>query len=254
MESKSLTGKVAFITGASSGFGVHFARLLAREGARVALGARRLDKLEKVADEVRALGVRAKAVTLDVGCVESVREAVGLAEGELGAIDILVNNAGVTTAKAALDHSEAEWDVVLDTNLKGAFLVATEVARSMKGAQREGVIVNVSSILGLRQAGAVTPYAVSKAGLIQLTKQLALELARYRIRVNAIAPGYFETDLNRAYFATEEGKALIKRVPQRRLGQLEDLDGPFLLLASDASRYMTGSVIVVDGGHTVGSL
>jgi NAD(P)-dependent dehydrogenase (short-subunit alcohol dehydrogenase family) len=251
---RSLEGKTAFITGASSGFGVHFARLLAGAGANVALGARRLEKLEALANEMRTAGTRAVPITLDVTSVASVQEALARAERELGGIDILVNNAGVTTSKAALENTEQDWDFVLDTNLKGAFLMATEVARSMRRAQRGGAIINVASILGLRQAGYVTPYAVSKAGLIQLTKQLALELARFRIRVNAIAPGYFETDLNRTFFASEEGKALVKRIPQRRMGQLEDLDGPLLLLASDASRYMTGEVIVIDGGHTLSSL
>lgn len=253
-DGKLLAGKVAFITGASSGFGCHFARALARSGADVVLGARRLDRLEKVAQEMRALGVRALPVVLDVSSVTSVRDAIALANRELGGIDILINNAGVTTAKPVLEQEEDDWDLVLDTNLKGAFLVATEAARCMRRAQREGVIINIASILGIRQAGHVTPYAVSKAGLIQLTKQLALELARAGIRVNAIAPGYFETDLNRSFFETAEGRALIKRVPQRRLGRLDDLDGPLLLLASDASRYMTGTIIVVDGGHTLSTL
>jgi NAD(P)-dependent dehydrogenase (short-subunit alcohol dehydrogenase family) len=253
-EARPLAGRTALITGASSGFGAHFARVLGRAGANVILAARRLDKLEETAADIRNLSVRAIPLALDVSSASAVREAVAQAEGALGGIDILINNAGVTATKAALDNTEQDWDFVLDTNLKGAFLVATEVARAMRNARREGSIVNVASVLGLRQAGHVLPYAVSKAGLIQLTKQLALELARWRIRVNALAPGYFATDLNREFFTTEDGRALIRRVPQRRLGQLDDLNGPLLLLATDASRYMTGSVIVVDGGHTVGAL
>jgi len=169
-------------------------------------------------------------------------------------VDILVNNAGLVRDAAMLDQSEEDWDTVLDTNLKGMFLLSKAVARAMRDRGTGGTIINIASILGLRQAGGVLPYAVSKAGAIQLTKTMALELARFGIRVNAIAPGYLDTELNRDFWRTDAGKTMLKRIPQRRLGQLEDLDGPLLLLASDASRYMTGSVIAVDGGHLLSTL
>src|SRR5690606_16004811 len=167
-------------------------------------------------------------------------------------LDGLVNNAGVTATIPAMDLSADDFGSVIDTNLKGVFTVAQAAARNMKG--RGGSIVNIASILGLRVAGALSAYAASKAGVVQLTKALALEWARYDIRVNALCPGYIETPLNRDFFATPAGEALVRRIPQRKLGQLSDLDGPLLLLLSDASRYMTGSVIAVDGGHLVSSL
>ncbi len=244
-----LSGKRALVTGASGGFGSHFARVLAAAGATVILAARRVNLLEAVAADIAAGGGRAMTLVLDVGHAESVRAALSAA----GRVDILVNNAGITNTKAALDQTEEDWDRIIDTNLKGAWLVALETARHMKGTGG-GSIINIASILGLRQASHVGPYAVSKAALLQLTKQLALELARYEIRVNALAPGYFATDLNRDYFATDAGSALIKRIPQRRLGNLSDLDGPLLLLASEASRFMTGTVIAVDGGHLLSQL
>jgi NAD(P)-dependent dehydrogenase (short-subunit alcohol dehydrogenase family) len=173
---------------------------------------------------------------------------------EFGVPDIVINNAGTTHAAMALDQTEADWDRVVDTNLKGAFLVAQEAARRLIAANKPGSIINIASVLGLRQAATVAPYAASKAGLIQLTRELALEWARYGIRVNAIAPGYFLSALNRDYFTTAAGEALVKRVPQRRLGEPADLDGALLLLASDASRFMTGAVLSVDGGHSVSTL
>lgn len=251
---KVLTGKVALVTGASSGLGRHFAQVLAEAGAAVALAARRTDALETLAKALTGRGARAVPVRLDVTSAASIRDAVASVARELGGIDVLVNNSGVTINKPVLEQSEADWNHVLDTNLKGAFLMATEVGRWLRDAQRSGSIINIASILGIRQASLVAPYAVSKAGLIQLTRVMALELARYRIRVNAIAPGYVETDMNREFFATEAGAALIKRIPQRRLGTPQDFDGPLLLLASDASRYMTGEVLVVDGGHLTSSL
>jgi len=194
------------------------------------------------------------AVTLDVTDAASVRDGVREAAAALGGLGILVNNAGATVSKSALDLAEEDWDRVLDTNLKGAFLVAQEAGRVMQERKAGGTIVNIASILGLRVAGHVAAYAASKAALIQLTQALALEWARYGIRVNALAPGYIETDLNRDFFATDAGQALIKRVPQRRLGRLADLDGPLLLLCSDAAAYMTGAVVPVDGGHLVNTL
>jgi len=249
-----LTGRAALVTGASSGLGRHFAQVLARCGAKVALAARRVESLERVREDIVRDGGEAVAVPMDVTDAASVREAVADAAEGLGGLDILVNNAGTTLTRPVLDIEEAEWDGVLDTNLKGCFLVAQQAARAMREHGRGGSIVNVASILGLRVAGQVAPYAVSKAGLVQLTRAMALELARHRIRVNALCPGYIETDLNRDFFASEAGQALIKRVPQRRLGQMEELDGPLLLLCSDASSFMTGSVIAADGGHLVSSL
>ena len=246
----NLEGKRALVTGASSGLGVHFAMTLASAGAEVVLAARRLPQLATLAEEIRSRGGRASTVELDVGSQISVATAAM----KWGHIDILVNNAGVTNSKPVFEQSESDWDNIIDTNLKGAWLVAHEVARGIKTAGRGGAIINVASILGLRQAGHVTPYAVSKAAVIQLTKQLGLELARFSIRVNAIAPGYFNTELNEAFLASTAGESLIKRIPQRRIGSLEDLNGPLLLLASDASRYMTGAVLAVDGGHLLSSL
>lgn len=249
-----LTGRAALVTGASSGLGRHFAGVLARAGAKVALAARRIESLERVCEDIVREGGEAVAVPMDVTDAASVRAAVADAAEGLGGLDILVNNAGTTVTKPVLDLEEGEWDGVLDTNLKGCFLVAQQAARAMKEHGRGGTIVNIASILGVRVAAQLAPYTTSKAGLIQLTKTMALELARYRIRVNALCPGYIETDLNREFFASEAGQALIKRVPQRRLGQLEDLDGPLLLLCSDASSFMTGSVIAADGGHLVSTL
>jgi len=246
--SAQLSGKRALVTGASSGLGAHFAALLAAHGADVVLAARRLDALDAVAQKVKTYG-RVSTVRLEVTSADSRAAMVEAA----GPIDILVNNAGVVRESTALAHSEADWDTVVDTNLKGMFFVAQALAPGME-ARGGGSIVNVASILGLRQAGGVVSYAVSKAGVIQLTKTLALEWARKGIRVNALAPGYIETDINRDFWASDAGRSLVKRIPQRRLGQLHDLDGPLLLLASDASKYMTGSVIAVDGGHLVSGL
>jgi NAD(P)-dependent dehydrogenase (short-subunit alcohol dehydrogenase family) len=176
------------------------------------------------------------------------------AEATFGPIHAVINNAGVTATKPALDQDERSWDSVVDTNLKGVWLVAQAAARRMVASKMKGSIVNIASILGLRVAGAVAPYAISKAGVIQMTKALALEWARYGIRVNALAPGYFMTELNDDFFESDAGKSLIKRVPQRRLGQLTELDGPLLLLISNAGSFMTGSVVTVDGGHMVSGL
>ncbi|MFY7961595.1 MAG: SDR family NAD(P)-dependent oxidoreductase, partial [Elsteraceae bacterium] len=246
-----LTGKTALITGASGGLGLHFAKFLVANGASVILTARRKAALDQACGEIRAAGGSAEPLEMDVSRADSVAQAFASLPGPL---DILINNAGVTTTQRAQDLEEAVWDSILDTNLKGAFLVAQAAARDMKAAGKSGAIVNVASILGLRVAGSVSPYAASKAGLIHLTKALALEWARDKIRVNALCPGYIETDLNRDFFASEAGQTLIKRIPQRRLGKPEELDGALLLLCSDAGSYITGSVIAVDGGHLVSSL
>lgn len=248
---EDISGKTALVTGASGGLGLHFAWMLARQGANVLLAARRGDVLERACAEIAAAGGKAAPVILDVADVHSVAEVVGNLASD---VDILVNNAGISVAKRALDLSEADWDDVIDTNLKGGFLMAQAVARRMQAAGREGAIVNIASILGLRVAGNLAAYAASKAGTVQMTKALALEWARHGIRVNALCPGYIETDLNRDFFAGEDGQALIRRIPQRRLGQPADLDGALLLLCSDAGRYITGATLAVDGGHLVSSL
>ncbi len=243
-----LNGQAAIVTGASSGLGRHFAITLARAGAKVALAARRVDELAETARRIESFDGRALPVVLDVTDPNSVRTCVGEAETELGPISILVNNAGVAIDKPALDQDEADWDNVVDTNLKGAWLMAQEVGRHMARLGHGGSIVNIASVLGLAGTGGVAGYCASKGGLINLTRALAVELARHDIRVNALAPGYVETEINRDFRASEAGAALVKRVPQRRFAKPDDLDGALLLLASGASRYMTGSVVVVDGG------
>ncbi len=248
-----LDGRCALVTGASGSLGRHFADVLSRAGAAVALAARRLDRLETIAAEIGAAGGEAMAVALDVTDAGSIGAAFAAAEERLGPVSVLVNNAGTAVTKPLLEHDEADWDKVMDTNLKGAWLVAQEAAQRMAAAGG-GNIINIASVLGLRVAGTVPVYCASKAGLIHLTRAMALELARHGVRVNSLAPGYIETDLNRDFLAGEAGQRLIKRIPQRRLGRLEDLDGALLYLASDASRYVTGSVVTVDGGHMVSSL
>jgi len=245
-----LKSRTALVTGASSGLGVHFARVLARAGAEVVVGARRVEALERLVGEIEAEGGSARAIPLDVSDAAS----VAAAEAQLDGLDILVNNAGIVREASAFDQSEEDWDAVIDTNLKGAFLVSQMAGRLMRAAEKGGSIINIASVLGLRQIGGVLPYAVSKAGVVQLTQTLALEWARYGIRVNAIAPGYFKTELNAHFWETDAGAAAIKRIPQRRIGRYEDLDGPLLLLASDASLYMTGAIVSVDGGHVVNSI
>lgn len=246
-----LSGKRALVTGASGGLGAHFAEVLAGAGASVAVAARREDALRDVLARIRGLGGEAAAVQMDVTSADSVAEAF---DGVELPFDIVVNNAGISGAGAALEMEEAEFRRVLDTNLTGAFLVSQRAARAMTEAGTEGAIVNIASILGLRVAGHVAAYATSKAALIQLTKATALEWARYGIRVNALCPGYIETPINADFFATPAGQALIKRIPQRRLGQMEDLDAPLLMLASDAGAYITGATLAVDGGHLVNTL
>jgi NAD(P)-dependent dehydrogenase (short-subunit alcohol dehydrogenase family) len=247
---RDLEGKTALVTGASGGIGAHFARVLSNAGARVILGARRKGALIRQINELNAAPGSASARSLDVTDVSSVKAL----EDVMHEVDIVVNNAGVVRTAAALEQSESDWDVVLDTNLKGMFLVSQIAGRAMRTRRKGGSIINVASILGIRQVGGVLPYAVSKAGVIQMTKLLALELARFDVRVNALAPGYIDTELNAEFLRSDAGKALVARIPQRRIGCLDDLNGPLLLLSSDASRYMTGVVLPVDGGHLVGSL
>ena len=247
----SLAGRTALITGASGGLGLAFARMLHGAGAHVVLAARSERRLAAAA---AAFGERAEAARLDVTDDASIGACLaGLASRGVVA-DIIVNNAGIATTKLAVEQSAEDWDAVVAVNLRGAFLVAREAARHLIAAGRPGSIINISSILGIRVGSHLTSYTATKAGLLHLTQSLAVELERHRIRVNALAPGYIETEMNAGFFATEAGQAMIRRIPQRRLGTPRDLAGPLLLLASEAGAHMTGATIVVDGGHTVNAV
>jgi len=244
----SLQERTALVTGASSGLGRHFARVLADAGARVAVAARRMDRLEELVEEIRATGREALAVSLDVTNPASVHSAFDATEAAFGPVSVLVNNAGVPSNTFFTKLTEADWRGVLDVNLDGVFRVGQEAATRMIAAGNGGSIINVSSVLGLGVLKAVAPYAASKAAVIQLTKSMALELARDRIRVNALAPGYVVTELNEAFLTGEGGRKLLSRIPFARAADPSELDGALLLLASDAGSFMTGSVLVVDGG------
>lgn len=245
-----LDGRRALVTGASSGLGRHFALTLAAAGAEVAVAARRTEQLRELVADIEAAGGRAQAFALDV----TQRRDVCRCLDEVGPLDILVNNAGVSDARPFLDNDDEDWQHILDTNLTGAWMVGQETARRMVAAERGGSLINVTSILASRVAGAVTPYLAAKAGLAHLTRSMALELARHDIRVNALAPGYVMTDLNEGFLQSEAGEKLRARIPSRRFSLPEDLDGALLLLASDAGRAMSGAEIVVDGGHLCSSL
>lgn len=245
----SLAGETALVTGASSGLGHHFAKVLAGAGARVAVAARRTDRLEALAREIRASGGTAEPVAMDVTDPASVTAAFDAAEKALGPVGIVVNNAGVTDPAFITRMTEKQWRGVLDVNLDGVFRVGQEAARRMSAAKAGGSIVNIASIVGMGAIRTLGAYAASKAAVLALTRTMALELARERIRVNAIAPGYISTELNDSFWETDAGKRMIAHVPMRRLGQLGELDGALLLLASRAGSFMTGSTIVVDGGH-----
>jgi NAD(P)-dependent dehydrogenase (short-subunit alcohol dehydrogenase family) len=247
----SLEGKVALVTGASSGIGLHFARLFAAAGARVALAARRMDKLEEAVTEIRDAGGRAMAVFMDVTDKDGIAPAFESAEGELGgSVEILVNNSGAIYIAGFLEQEEAKARHIFETNLQGAFLVAQEAARRMAKAGR-GSVINVASTSGLRAAGLLASYGASKAALIHLTRIMALELAPKGIRVNALCPGNIETEMHDTFRDKGMDDRVLKRIPQRRFGQPSDLDGAILLLASDAGRYMTGAVVTVDGGQSL---
>jgi NAD(P)-dependent dehydrogenase (short-subunit alcohol dehydrogenase family) len=246
----SLDGRVALVTGASSGLGVRFAKVLAKAGAKVALAARRGDRLVALAEELQAEGARALPIELDVSDSAQVARAVEEVETELGPLRILVNNAGLAKTAPALETAGEDWDQVMDVNLRGAWMVAQAAGKAMAEHGEGGSIVNIASILGLGGTQGVAAYCASKAGLINLTRALAGEWARHGIRVNALAPGYIETELNSEWLGSKAGEAILKRIPQRRFGQAEDLDGPLLLLAGDAGGFMTGSVLVVDGGQS----
>lgn len=249
-----LDGKIALVTGAAGGLGHSFTRCLLEAGATVIVSGRRREALESLKVDIPEHAKRIHVVTMDVTDEASVTKAFDTMADDVGVPEVVVSNAGVATSKKALDLTGSDWDRVIDTSLKGCWLVCNEAARRLSATNRGGSIIMISSILGHRVAGNVAPYAAAKAGVEQMTRALALEWARYGIRVNALAPGYIETDLNRDFFASEPGQKMIRRIPQRRLGQAGDLSGPLLLLASDYSDYMTGSTLVVDGGHLQSSL
>jgi NAD(P)-dependent dehydrogenase (short-subunit alcohol dehydrogenase family) len=249
----SLAGRLAFITGASSGIGAHLARTLAAAGADIVVAARRLEKLDALRQEIESAGRRALSVKLDVNDRASVEAAVEEAEEKLGAIDILINNAGSADTQSFLDMSEEGWRNVVDTDLTGVWRVGQVVARKMV-VRKRGSIINLASVLGLAVQKNQANYASAKAGVVQLTRAMALELGGKGVRVNAVAPGYFKTEMNSDFFDSPGGRAYVERLFPRRLGELPELDGPVLLLASDAGSFINGIVLTVDGGTIVKGL
>ena len=249
-----ISGRCALVTGAGTGIGQHAAIVLARAGAKVAMTARRRDKLEETAASISAAGGEAFVTTADVTDQASVASAFDATIEAFGIPEIVINNAGLARVDFLTRLSESDWDTVIDTNLKGVHQVGAEAARRLIEAKHAGTIVNMASALAMGVEKGQGAYMASKAGVVQLTKALALECARYNIRVNAIAPGYISTDMNRDVLASDFGQQMLQRIPQRRFGDLKDLTGPLLLLASDASAFMTGSVLSVDGGHLLQSL
>ncbi len=246
-----LKDRVALVTGASSGLGERFAQVLAANGAKVALVARRVDRLDALKKKIEQAGGHAIAVEADVLDRAATARAFDAAEKAFGTVTILVNNAGVAHAGRAVELSETQWRRVLSTNLDAVFFCAQEAARRMLAAKQPGAIVNIASVLGFGVAKGVAAYATAKAGVVQLTKALAIEWTFRGIRVNAIAPGWFVTELNRDYLTSEQGQAMMRSIPAGRFGQDGDLDGTLLLLSSDAGRYIAGTTIVVDGGQVV---
>jgi len=245
----SLAGRTALVTGASSGFGRRFAQVLAGAGAKVGLAARRIDVLRQLEAEIRADGGQAQAFAMDVTDRASVAGAVAEAEAALGPVTVLVNNAGIPSGAFFTKTTEEEWRSVMSVNLDGVYRVGQETARRMVANRTGGSIINIASLLGFGVIKGLSTYSTTKAAVISLTRSMALELARDRIRVNALAPGYFATEFNVEYLASEAGRRMMARVPMARAGAVEELDGPLLLLASDAGAFMTGSVVTVDGGH-----
>ncbi len=247
----NLKGRVALVTGASSGLGVQFARALAENGAAIALVARRADRLKALKDEIEGKGGKAIAIEADVTDRAAITRAFDAAEKAFGTVTILVNNAGIAHGGRAVDMPPEEWRKVLSTNLDAVFFWAQEAARRMLAAKKQGAVVNIASVLGLAVAKGAVAYATAKAGVVQVTKALAVELAFKGVRVNAIAPGWFVTEMNDDYLASEAGTAIKREIPMGRFGNAGDLDGALLLLASDAGSYITGATIVVDGGQVV---
>ena len=250
----SMKGKVALVTGASSGLGAHFTQVLAAAGAKVVLAARRTDKLQDQVDKITAEGGVALAVALDVTLADSVKNALDTAEAAFGPITVLINNAGVADSKRFINVDEESWDFVLDTNLKGSWRLASAVSKRLLANKLSGSIVNISSILGLRVSLGESCYAISKAAVLQMTKAMALELGYKGIRVNALCPGYIKTELNSEFFESDAGLNYIKNTPAKRLGLMEELNAPLLMLASDAGSFINGIALPVDGGHLNSSL
>jgi NAD(P)-dependent dehydrogenase (short-subunit alcohol dehydrogenase family) len=251
-----LSGKVALVTGASSGLGEQFALTLAKAGAQVVLASRRVDRLKELRARIEAEGGAASVVALDVTDLPGIAKAVAQAEQETGPIDILVNNSGVSTTQRLVDVKPEDYDFMFDTNVKGSFFVAQAVAQSMikrakQDPQRQARIINIASMAGLKVLAQIGVYCMSKAAVVQMTKAMALEWGRYNINVSAICPGYIKTEINAHHWDTEAGQKLIQMLPRKRIGQPEDLDGLLLLLASDSSHFMNGSVIAADDGFGI---
>jgi NAD(P)-dependent dehydrogenase (short-subunit alcohol dehydrogenase family) len=252
----NLEGKIAFVTGASSGLGARFARVLATAGARVVLASRRVERLKELRAEIESEGGDAHVVELDVDSLESIKAAVAHAETEAGPIDILVNNSGVTRRGRLTEVTPADFEFVFRTNVEGAFFVAQEVAkrmiaRSKSKPDQQARIINIASLAGLRVMSQIGVYCMSKATVVHMTRAMALEWGRYGINTNAICPGYIRTEINDDHLNSEAGQKLIDILPRKRVGDPSDLDGVLLLLACDESRFMNGSIISADDGHSV---
>ncbi|MCW0234507.1 MAG: SDR family oxidoreductase [Ferrovibrio sp.] len=247
----SLKGKVAVVTGASSGLGERFAELLSGAGASVALAARRTDRLKTLADRITTAGGTAITVKLDVNDYDNIQGAFAEIAGKLGGVDVLINNSGVNKQGRIVDVTPDDFDFAMNTNAKGAFFVAQAAARDMIARKAEGRIINIASVAGLKVLSQLSVYCMSKAAVVQMTKAMALEWARYGINTNAICPGYIETEINRDYWGTPGGKKLVEMLPRRRVGEPKDLDGLILLLASNEARFINGAIIAADDGLTV---
>ncbi len=248
----NLSGKVALVTGASSGLGARFAKVLADAGATVAVAARRVERLKELRAEIASEGGEAHVYQLDVTSVQSIRACVGQVESDLKRIDILVNNSGVSAQGRVLDVTEEDFDYIMSTNTKGAFFMAQQAARVMIAGKTPGRIINIASVAGMRALSQLSVYSMSKAAVIHMTRAMSVEWGRYGINVNAICPGYIETEINAVYFATEGGQKLVSMLPRRRVGKPEDLDGLLLLMASDASGFINGAVVTADDGMAAG--